>query len=51
MPNGRVKREATADKLQGKEVLLYINYGDTATATYDAPSGHLLVDRQRRILI
>ncbi len=42
MPNGRVKRDATADKLQGKEVLLYINYGDTTTATYDAPSWTLI---------
>ena len=31
MPKVRAKRNASADKLMGKEVLLYINYGDSAT--------------------
>lgn len=31
MSKERAKRTATADKLQGKEVLLYINYGESAT--------------------
>ena len=36
----RVTRDASQDKLLGKEVLLYINYG--ATATYDAPQWALI---------
>lgn len=31
MAKERAKRAASADKLLGKEVLLYINYGDSAT--------------------
>ena len=42
MAKTRVKRDVTADKLMGKQVLLYVNYGESATASEDKPAWTLI---------